>query len=182
MYIHVINVYKQIYCTSGAWHDVLSEFPHSTISRTLCRMLCAFSKFHLAFSPVLSGRFFCRRSRRLIAFWCNSGSSDSDIPTWRVAIFQSMHWMSTSTISLLGSATWGKLASVDPALALSIALLMSKTWHIHVYTQYNTVYTIYSQVYTCTSGAMRSLTMKGIVSISIFMRSPVILAPSLPSM
>ncbi len=33
----------------------------------------------------------------------------------------------------------------------------------------------------CTSGAMRSRTIKGRVSISIFIRSPVILAFSLPS-
>ena len=41
---------------------------------------------------------------------------------------------------------------------------------------------MYILEYTITSGAMRSRTRKGRVSISIFMRSPVILAFSLPSM
>ncbi len=52
-------------------------------------------------------RFCCRRSRRSIALWCRSGSSDSGIFDWRDAIFQSMHRMShvSSAISLLGSAT-----------------------------------------------------------------------------
>ncbi len=46
--------------TSGDWHDALSEFPHNTISRTLCKILCAFSKFHLAFSPLcIINLFFC---------------------------------------------------------------------------------------------------------------------------
>ncbi len=30
---------------SGPWQDVFSDHPHITISRILCRMLCAFSKF-----------------------------------------------------------------------------------------------------------------------------------------
>ena len=132
VYNQFIHVYTSIYryiqgYTSGAWHEQLSELPHSTISRTLWRMLWAISKFHLAFSPVLSGRFRWSRSRRSTAFCCSSGSSDNGIRDWRVEMFQSMHWMSTSTTSLLGSATWGKPYRRDAGLAPSIAALMSLT-------------------------------------------------------
>jgi hypothetical protein len=53
--------------------------------------------------------------------------------------------------------------------------------YIHRSTQYILVHTSVC-MHRSTSGAMRSLTMKGNVSISIFIRSPVILAFSLPSM
>ena len=59
---------------------------------------------------------------------------------------------------------------------------------VAVYTIIYSVYIYLSKVYTSiyqdqiTSGAMRSRTMKGRVSISIFILSPVILALSLPSM
>ncbi len=75
-----------------------------------------------------------------------TGSSDSGMPDWQDAIFQSMHWMSTSTISLLGSATWGNLYRLEPALAASIALLMSKTWYKQVCTSMSNVYTMYIHV------------------------------------
>ncbi len=132
--------------TSGAWHEVFTTFPHSTILQTLCRMLWTLSKFHFSFSPVLSGRFFFRRSRRLIASCCNSGSSDSRMPDWQDTMFHSMHWMSTSTISLLGSATWGNLYRRDQGLAASLALLMSKTWYIQVCTLILNIYTMYIHV------------------------------------
>ena len=124
-YVHCTYVFG---LTSSAWPEVLSEFPHSKIS-------------------VLSGRFFWRMSRRSIAFCCNSGISGSGMPDWRDAIFQSMHWMSTSTISSLGSATWGDLYRREPALAASIALLMSTTCYMHVCTLFNHVYTMYTQVH-----------------------------------
>ena len=39
-----------------AWVLKFSDQPYRRISRTLCRILCAFSKFQPAASPVLSGR------------------------------------------------------------------------------------------------------------------------------
>ena len=39
-----------------AWVLKFSDQPYRRISRTLCRKLCAFSKFQPAASPVLSGR------------------------------------------------------------------------------------------------------------------------------
>ncbi len=126
------------------------------ISRTLCRMLCAFSKFHFPSSPVLSGRFRCKRSKNVTAFSCSSGSSASETRDWREAIFQSMHWMRTSTISLLGSATCGKPCRQLLVLALSIAVLMSLTWYMPVYISisarlqgYVSVYTRIYTVHTC---------------------------------
>lgn len=89
--------------TSRAWHEVLSVLPHNAILRTLCKMLCEFSNFHLDFSPDLSGRFCWRRLRRSTAFCWKLGSSDSGIWDWQDAIFQSMHLMITSTTLLLGS-------------------------------------------------------------------------------
>ena len=133
--------------TSGPWHEVLSELPHRMISRTLCRMLCAFSKFHFPFSPILSGRFRCRRSKNATAFSCSSGCSASGLGMrdWLEAIFQSMHWMRTSTMSLLGSATCCKPRRQLPALALSIAELMSLTWNMPVYISIYVYILVYTQ-------------------------------------
>ena len=101
----------------------VSVFPHKIISRTLCRfcrILFAFSKFQPAFSssPVFWGRFFWRRSRRSIAFCGKSGRSASEIRDSRVAIFQSMHWIRTSTTSLLGSETCGRPRKRDPCFCV----------------------------------------------------------------
>ena len=63
------------------------------------------------------------------------------VPGWRDAIFQSMHWMSTSTISLLGSATWGNLYRREPAFALSMALLIF-TLSVHAHTVYIGLYNL----------------------------------------
>ncbi len=69
----------------------------------------------------------------------------------------------------------------EPALAASIALLMSKSWYIHVCTLISLIYHLYTCLYYvhtciwCTSGVMRSWTTKGRVSMSISMLSPVIL-------
>ena len=62
--------------TSGASQEVLSKLPHIPISQTLCIMLRAFSKFHLPFLPVLSGRCCCSISRRSTSFCCSSRSSE----------------------------------------------------------------------------------------------------------
>ncbi len=141
--VHTGMYWNKATHTSGAWHrdKVMSVLPHTTISRTLCKILWAFSKFHLDFSTVLSGSFCWRISSMSTAFWCNSGSSDSRIRDWQDAIFQSMHLMRTSTTSLLGSATWGKPHRCDQALALSIALLMRSTLYIAVRTSYIALHT-----------------------------------------
>ncbi len=98
-----------------------------TQSHGPCVGCCAFSKFHFAFSPVLSGRLFYRRSRRSTAFCCSSGSSDSAMQDWRVTIFQSMHWMSTSTTLSLESETGGKQCRQEPFLAFLMVLLLLST-------------------------------------------------------
>ena len=51
--------------TSGAWHEVLSEFPHSKISRTLCRRLCAFFKISLGLFPGLIREVFLKDVKKI---------------------------------------------------------------------------------------------------------------------
>ncbi len=125
-YVTVHTKHEQVY-TSTYLRSLLSELPHSTFSQTLCRILCAFSKFHFPFLPVLSVRFWCRRSSRSTTFWCRSGSSDSGMQGWQVAKFQSMYCISTSVTSLLGSETGCKPWRREPALAFLMAALMSST-------------------------------------------------------
>ncbi len=153
-YIHLYtSIYKYIPLGLGT-----SSCPHRTISRTLCRMLWAFSKFHLAFSPVLSGRYRWRMSSRSTAFCQASGA------------------IREGRISEYGTG--------DPVHALN------QHFH-HLVDEFNLVYTSiypdqysttkYKPVHAITSGAIRSRTMNGRVSISIFILSPVILAFPLPS-
>jgi hypothetical protein len=118
--------------------------------QNLCRMLCAFSKFHLPFPPVLSGRLCWRRSRSATVFSC-SGSSASGTLKWLVAMFQSMHLMKTSTTLLLGSTKCCKPLLGEPALALLIAVFMSLTWVYISVSQYITVYaSIFEYTIVCT--------------------------------
>ena len=58
---------------------VLSELPNIIILQTLCKMLCALSKFLPPFSPHLSGRLLFKRSNRSTAISCRSARSVSEI-------------------------------------------------------------------------------------------------------
>ncbi len=100
--VHTGMYWNKVTHTSEAWHEVLSVLPHTTTSRTLCKILWAFSKFHLDFSPVLSGRFCWRISSSSTAIWCNSGSSDSGIRDWRNAhaLDENTHYLVTGVSNM----------------------------------------------------------------------------------
>jgi hypothetical protein len=119
-------------------------------------MLCAFLKFHFPFSPVLSGRFRCRRSRSATALSCTdvqlgelglwntvTGLASGDIPVH--ALNEDIYHIVT------GISNMQQAVQTEPALALSIAALMSLTWYIRVYVVMNqiyiSVYTVVPSIY-----------------------------------
>jgi hypothetical protein len=96
------NTYTYIPCYNKLCTSTYTMLPLPTRGVSVVRipsqhnladLVCAFSKFHLAFhlssSIVLSGRFCYRRSRSSTAFQCRSGFADSEILDWQEAIFHS---------------------------------------------------------------------------------------------
>ena len=94
---------------SGPWQDVFSDHPHITISRTLCRMLCAFSKFQPCAPPTRSGKCDLSISSKDTLFLCKSCKSLTVTFHSLLIMFHSRASTSTSAISLLGSTTGGTL-------------------------------------------------------------------------
>ena len=118
---------KSIWACSGPWHEVFSDHPYVTISRTLCKMLCAFSKFHSLALPTLSGKCLLRASSRPLLKMCSSCKSLTERFHSLFNIFHSKDLTRTSAISLLGSSTSGSLYKAEVLGAARILLLISAT-------------------------------------------------------
>lgn len=111
-----VNVH--LLCTLAASHaaSVVRVAPHNEslmITRTLCKMTWALSKFQPPFSPHLSGWLLFNSSRRSTALWWSKAyrllRPDATQTTQHVPLqTQDQLLISTSLISSLGSVTWSR--------------------------------------------------------------------------
>ena len=132
---------KSICACSGPWHEVFSDQPHITISRTLCKMLCAFSRFHPCAPPILSGKCSLRASRSPLLNWWSSDKSLTVRVHSLLSIFHSSDLTRTSAISSLGSSTRGSLYNGESRAAHLILSFISATWKIK-----NGIYQTYTKI------------------------------------
>ena len=129
---HKYIVHICIHIWIRIWKHIISEItcvlkfsdhPNSRISRTLCNMLWAFSKFQPATSPVLSGRLDFKSSKSSTEFCWSFAKSDATSPKRRWRIFHLRAEIWTSMISLLGSSIGLSPCKGDPTGAEAILLL-----------------------------------------------------------
>ena len=109
---------------SGPWVLTFSDQLKRISSRTLCRILCAFSNFHAFTSPLFTGRLVFNSSRSetdMACSFCNVSAVISNFLDCRCH-FKAATWVSISFS--LGSSTKGVRYRGSPGLAREIALLM----------------------------------------------------------
>ena len=116
---------KSMWQCSGPWVLTFSDQPKRICSRTLCRILCAFSNFHALISPLLTGRLAFKSSRRETDMACSFCKVSAGISNLRDCMchFKAATWVSISFS--LGSWTNGFPYRGSPLLERSIALLIS---------------------------------------------------------
>ncbi len=116
-----------IWLCSGPWWLKFSDQPKSRISRTLWRILWAFSKFQPLTPPVLSGMFSLSRSSSSTDKSWSFSSPAAVRPNRRCCMSHRSAARRTSIISSLGSTIGARQCSGYPCWAFRIASFTKRT-------------------------------------------------------
>jgi len=116
----IIHSWIQIWILTITWVLKFSDHPKRRISRVLCNMLWAFSKFQPDASPFFSGRLDFKSSNSSTEFCWSFAKSDATSPKRRWRIFHLSAETCTSMISSLGSSIGFSPRKGDPTGAEAI--------------------------------------------------------------